>query len=257
MDADGITSTCLEGAPAVRILIVDDDRSLTEVVRRGLTRDGHVVDVEFDGTAGLETAASGEYDAIVLDLMLPGLSGFRVVEELRRRGVWTPVLMLTAKDGEYDEAEALDSGADDYLTKPFSLVVLGAHLRAIVRRGSGERPTLLRVGDLELDPRAHAVRRGTTPIELTATEFRLLEFLVRRAGAAVSKTELLDGVWDAAAENDPNLVEVYIGYLRRKIDQPFGTTSITTIRGVGYRLVEATSADGSDTTNAAPPRSVD
>ncbi|KAB1660146.1 response regulator transcription factor [Pseudoclavibacter chungangensis] len=244
----------------MRLLVVDDDRPLADIVRRALTKDGHVVAVEHDGIAGLEAASSGDFDAIVLDLMLPGLSGFRVVAELRRRGVWTPVLMLTAKDGEFDEAEALDSGADDYLTKPFSLVVLAAHLRAIARRGAGERSGALRVGDLELDPRGHAVRRGGTPIELTATEFRLLEFLMRRAGRAISKSEILAGVWDDAAENAPNLVEVYIGYLRRKIDQPFGARSITTLRGVGYRF-EPPSGDGSDgahgrvTTNDAPPSS--
>ncbi|MGO2113307.1 MAG: response regulator transcription factor [Pseudoclavibacter sp.] len=225
----------------MRILIVDDDRSLVDVLRRALEREGYVVDAENNGDAGLVAAAGGGHDAIILDLMLPGRSGYRVVRDLRERGVWTPVLMLTAKDGEYDEAEALDSGAADYLVKPFKLVALLAHLRALMRRGGGVRPTTLRAGGLELDPVRHTVARSETPIELTAREFAVLRALMQRAGEAVSKRELFESVWpgehDGDGESDGrNLVEVYIGALRRKIDAPFGTATITTLRGVGYRL---------------------
>jgi DNA-binding response OmpR family regulator len=168
--------------------------------------------------------------------MLPGPSGYEVVRRLRGAGVWTPVLMLTAKDGEYDEADALDLGADDYLTKPFSYVVLLAHLRAVIRRGAPERPVPLTAGDLVVDPAAHDCRRGATPIELTPREFSVLEYLMRRRDQVVSKTDIMANVWDSFYDGDPNVVEVYVGYLRRKVDAPFGRHSIETVRGAGYRI---------------------
>lgn len=236
----------------MRILIVDDDRSLVEVLRRALVREGYTVDAQFDGEGGLWAATEERYDVVILDLMLPGLSGFRVVAELRARDVWTPVLMLTAKDGEYDEAEALDAGADDYLVKPFRLVALLAHVRALLRRGGGARPVRLRAGDLELDPARHTVSRAGAPITLTAREFEVLHVLMRRASEAVSKTELLDAVWPGDHDGDVNLVEVYVGALRRKIDAPFGTATITTLRGVGYRL-EVDPAAEAPSGEPAPP----
>jgi DNA-binding response OmpR family regulator len=194
------------------------------------------VDVAHTGTEGLELARDGTYDAVVLDVMLPGLSGYRVVSALRAEHNWVPVLMLSAKDGEYDQADGLDAGADDYLTKPFSYVVLVARLRALLRRGVRPRPAVVSAGDLMLDPAAHEVRRGEVPITLTTREFALLEYLLRQAGRVVSKTEILDHVWDAAEDTDPNAVEVYIGYLRRKVDAPFGRHALETVRGAGYRL---------------------
>jgi DNA-binding response OmpR family regulator len=220
----------------VRILFVEDDPHLASAVRRGLRADGFAVDIARDGNDGLWRASEGDYDDIVLDIMLPGLSGYQVCTRLREAGNWTPILMLTAKDGELDEAEALDTGADDFLTKPFSYIVLLARLRALVRRGSHERPTVLRAGDLELDPAAHRVRRGDVPVPVSPRQFSLLEFLMSRAGDVVSKGDILDHVWDFAFDGDPNIVEVYIGKLRRKIDAPFGRNSIETIRLVGYRL---------------------
>ncbi|SEL12649.1 two-component system, OmpR family, response regulator [Blastococcus sp. DSM 46786] len=223
----------------MRVLVIEDERNLAAAVARGLHAEGFSVDVAGDGVTGLDRALLGGYGAVVLDIMLPGRSGYDVLRELRARQVWTPVLMLTAKDGEYDIADALDLGADDYLTKPFPFVVLVARLRALVRRGVPERPAQLVVGDLVLDPAAHRVRRGDTELSLTAREFALLEHLMRRAGDAVAKSELLAEVWDENFAGDPNIVEVYVGYLRRKIDAPFGCKSIETVRGVGYRI-EAT-----------------
>jgi len=220
----------------VRILVVEDEASLAAALQRGLRAEGFAVDLSADGVEGLARARSGDYDAVVLDVMLPGQSGYRVVQGLRAAGSWVPVLMLTAKDGEYDEADALDLGADDYLTKPFSFVVLVARLRALLRRGAPSRPVVLSAGDLSLDPATRRVLRGADEVELTAREFALLEYLLRRRDEVVSKTELLAHVWDAHLEADLNLVEVYIGYLRRKIDAPFGRTSIQTVRGAGYRL---------------------
>jgi DNA-binding response OmpR family regulator len=181
-------------------------------------------------------AAEQSYDAIVLDIMLPGMNGYQVCRSLRDRGNWTPILMLTAKDGELDEAEALDTGADDFLSKPFSYVVLVARLRALLRRGRGERPTVLRCGDLTLDPAAHTCARGDVEIDLTAKEFAVLEYLMRRAGEVVSKSEMLDHVWDFGFDGASNLVEVYISALRRKVDAPFDRQAIQTVRGVGYKL---------------------
>lgn len=221
----------------MRVLLVEDERRLAEAVRHGLTAEGFNVDWADNGIDGLWKAKEQQYDVVVLDIMLPGLNGYKVCEGMRAAGIWTPVLMLTAKDGEYDQADAFDLGADDYLIKPFSFIVLVARLRALVRRGAPERPVALSVGDLSLDPVRHRVARGGTEISLTPREFGLLEFLMRHPGEVVTKTQIVEAVWDAAYEGDHNVVEVYIGYLRRKIDQPFGRTSIRTVRGVGYRLM--------------------
>jgi DNA-binding response OmpR family regulator len=220
----------------MRILVVDDELSLASALKRGLEADGFAVDVATDGVTGLWQATENPYDAVVLDIMLPGINGYRVCADLRAAGIWTPVLMLTAKDGDLDEAEALDTGADDYLTKPFSFVVLVARLRALLRRSGGERPAVLTAGDLVLDPARHLCRRGDADIELTPREFAVLEYLMRRAGDVVAKSEILEHVWDFAFEGDVNVVEVYVGYLRKKIDAPFGRRALQTVRGVGYRL---------------------
>jgi two-component system OmpR family response regulator len=220
----------------MRILVVEDNKRLAAAVKRGLETEGYAVDVAFDGTDGKWLATEQDYDAIVLDIMLPGINGFRLCEELREEGHWTPILMLTAKHGEYDEAEALDTGADDFLSKPFSFVVLLARLRALLRRGSRERPAVLQAGDLRLDPAARQVWRGDQEVQLTTREFAVLEYLVRNAGVVVEKRHLLEHVWDFGFEGDPNIVEVYVGRLRRKVDEPFGVSSIETIRGAGYRI---------------------
>jgi DNA-binding response OmpR family regulator len=226
---------------AVRVLVVEDERRLAAAVKRGLEASGFAVDLAYDGVSGLHLAREGGYDGVVLDIMLPGLNGYRVCQQLRAEENWVPVLFLSAKDGEYDQADGLDLGADDYLTKPFSYVVLAARLRALLRRGAAPRPAVLLAGDLSLDPAARVVRRGPTPVELTAREFALLEYLMRRLGVVVSKTELLTHVWEDPDEiADVNVVEVYVGYLRRKIDAPFGRRSLQTVRGAGYLLA----ADG-------------
>jgi two-component system OmpR family response regulator len=231
-----MTSCTPEDELTVRVLVVEDEVRLAETVRRGLAAEGFTVDVVHDGAEGLWAATEKAYDAVLLDIMLPKLNGYRVCRQLREAGVWTPVLMLTAKDGEYDQADAFDLGADDYLTKPFSFVVLVARLRAIIRRGAPERPIVLVAGDLRLDPAARHVSRGDQEILLTPREFGLLEFLMRHRGDVVSKTEILRNVWDAHYDGDPNVVEVYVGYLRRKIDTPYGRKAIETVRGIGYRL---------------------
>jgi two-component system, OmpR family, response regulator len=220
----------------VRILVVEDDKHLATAVKRGLEGEGFAVDVAFDGTEGLWHATENAYDAIVLDIMLPGISGYELCDRLRAGGNWVPILMLTAKDGEYDEAKALDTGADDFLTKPFSYVVLVARLRALLRRGHGERPSVLTAGDLRLDPAAHEASRGDTKVELTPRQFSLLEFFMRRAGEVLPKPEILAHVWDFAFDGDPNIVEVYVRQLRQRIDEPFGRASLQTVRLVGYRL---------------------
>jgi two-component system OmpR family response regulator len=221
----------------MRLLVVEDEVRLAGALKRGLESEGFAVDVQHTGPAGLEAARHGDYDAVVLDIMLPGLSGYRIIQQLRDEDNWVPVLMLSAKDGEYDQSDGLDAGADDYLTKPFSYVVLLARIRALLRRGVRERPTVLSVGDLRLDPATRQVTRGDDGIALTPREYALLEYLMRRQGEVVSKIELLDHVWDAPEDTDPNVVEVYVGYLRRKIDVPFGRSSLVTVRGAGYRMV--------------------
>ncbi|WP_174526468.1 response regulator transcription factor [Micromonospora maritima] len=216
----------------MRLLVVEDETRLAAALRRGLSAEGFVVDVAATGPAGLDAARHGEYDAMILDVMLPGLSGYEVVRRLRAEQRWLPVLMLSAKDGEYDQADGLDCGADDYLTKPFSYVVLLARLRALLRRGAPRRPAVLTVGDLRLDPARRRVTRDDVEVALTSREYALLAYLMRRAGEVVSKTELLDHVWDASVDTAPNAVEVYVGYLRRKI----GRERLETVRGAGYRL---------------------
>ena len=224
----------------MRVLIVEDEKKVAAAVRRGLEAEGFAVDVALTGTDGLWMATEHHYDIIVLDIMLPGLNGYKVCEQLRDGGDWTPILMLTAKDGEYDHAEALDTGADDYLTKPFSFVVLVARLRALIRRGAPERPVVLTAGDLALDPAERRVTRAGEPVALTPREFALLEFLLRNRGQAMTKTAIIENVWDAHFTGDPNIVEVYVGYLRKKIDHPYGRAAIETVRGAGYRVA----ADG-------------
>jgi DNA-binding response OmpR family regulator len=222
----------------VRILVVEDDAHLASAIERGLVAEGFAVDVAYDGDVGLWQATEGHYDAIVLDIMLPRRNGYRVCRDLRAREVWTPILMLTAKDGELDEAEALDTGADDFLSKPFAFVVLVARLRALLRRGRPERPVVLEVGDLRLDPALHRAWRGDDEVALTTRQLAVLEVLLRRAGEVVSKPEILDAVWDFAFEGDPNIVEVYVRQLRLKLDEPYGRSSIETVRGAGYRVVD-------------------
>ena len=220
----------------MRVLVVDDEVKLAAAIARRLRAEGIDVDVSHDGRDGLWRATEGSYDAIVLDIMLPGLNGYQVCARLREQDVWTPILMLTAKDGEYDEAEGLETGADDYLGKPFSFVVLIARLRALVRRGAAARPSTLMVDDLSLDPATHRCVRADTAIGLTPREHAVLEVLMRNAGDVVSKQRLVDHVWGIDHEGDVNVVEVYVGYLRKKIDQPFDRPLIHTVRGFGYRL---------------------
>ncbi len=227
----------------MRVLVVEDETNIADALATGLRAEGFDVDVVNNGDDGLWRARETAYAAIILDILLPGMNGFRICRTLRAEGVWTPILMLTAKDGELDEAEALDTGADDFLSKPFSFVVLVARLRALLRRGAAPRPAVLQVGSLTLDPASRECHRGETGIELTAREYALLELLMRRSDAIVSKAVLIDEVWGPDFPGDPNIVEVYIGYVRRKIDAPFGLQTILTVRGAGYRLI----ADPTDT----------
>jgi two-component system OmpR family response regulator len=220
----------------MKVLVVEDDRKIATAVKRGLAVEGYTVDLAFDGTDGLWLAAEGGYDLIVLDIMLPGKNGYQVCGQLRAAGDWTPILMLTAKDGELDEAEGLDTGADDYLTKPFSYAVLLARVRALLRRSAGRSPAPVAAGDLRIDPGQRRVWRGEQEISLTARQFEVLEFLVRRAGQVLSKKDILDGVWSYDFGGDPNIVEVYIRRLRARIDEPFGRRTIETVRGAGYRV---------------------
>jgi two-component system, OmpR family, response regulator len=220
----------------MRVLVVEDEKRVASAVKRGLEAEGFAVDAALTGTDGLWLAQENDYDVIVLDIMLPGVNGYRICATLREAGNWTPILMLTAKDGEYDEAEALDTGADGYLTKPFSYVVLVARLRALLRRSGRTEPVIYEAGDLRLDPGSHRVWREDTEIALTAREFSVLEYLLSRAGEVVSKRDILEHVWDFDFDGDPNIVEVYIGRLRRRVDDPFARRAIETIRGAGYRL---------------------
>ena len=220
----------------MRLLVVEDEARLAHALRRGLVAEGFAVDVAADGATGLEAARDADYDAVLLDVMLPRMSGYDVVRSLRAEENWVPVMMISAKDGPHDQADGLDCGADDYLTKPFSYVVLLARLRALLRRGAPKRPAVLQVGDVALDPASRRVTVSGEEVTLTTREYGLLQYLMRRAGYVVSKTELLDHVWDAAEETAPNAVEVYIGYLRRKL----GRDVLETVRGAGYRLVPGT-----------------
>ncbi|SER14588.1 DNA-binding response regulator, OmpR family, contains REC and winged-helix (wHTH) domain [Microlunatus flavus] len=227
----------------MRVLLVEDEPLLARTLVAGLGAEGFRVDHQADGVDGLWAATEHAYDVIVLDIMLPRLNGYDVLKQLRAREIWTPVLMLTAKDGEYDQTDAFELGADDYLTKPFAFSLLVARLHALARRGPGTRPVVLKVGSLALDPVRRTVHRGSTEVPLTARELGLLEYLVRNAGATVTKGQILDNVWDPAFEGGTNVVEIYVGYLRRKIDEPFGLTTLTTVRGVGYRLVPDSGAE--------------
>lgn len=223
----------------MRILVVEDDKQLAAGLRRGLEAEGYAVDVALTGTDGEWFAAENQYDALVVDVMLPGVPGDVLCARRREAGDWTPILMLTARSGPEQEATALDSGADDFLAKPFSFMVLTARLRALVRRGGGrERPVVLAVGDLRLDPATHEVWRGDTRVALTPRQFALLEFLMTRAGEVLPKSTILEHVWDFAYEGDPNIVEVYVRQLRVRIDEPFGRRSLQTVRLVGYRVVD-------------------
>lgn len=218
----------------MHILLVEDELKMARALRRGLEQEGHSVDSATDGDDALSRGVEFEYDAIVLDVMLPGRDGFSICRELRARDRWAPVLMLTARDAVEDRIRGLDAGADDYLVKPFAFGELLARLRALVRRGVSERPAILSVGDVELDPAAHTVTRGGSLVGLSVREFSLLEFLMRHAGEVVSRTRILEQVWDVNYDSFSNVVDVYVGYLRRKLEQPFGRPFIRTVRGVGY-----------------------
>ena len=220
----------------MRALVVEDEVKMAALIRRGLVEEGYAADIARTGEDALWMASATPYDAILLDVMLPGRDGFDVCRELRETGVWTPILMLTARDGVQDRVAGLDSGADDYLTKPFSFAELLARLRALTRRGVAERPTVLEAGSLRLDPATREVWRGGVQVELSAKEFALLETLMRRPGQVLSRLDLLDHAWDYAYVNRSNVVDVYVRYLRDKIDRPFGLSSIETVRGAGYRL---------------------
>ena len=220
----------------MRVLVVEDEVKMGGLLKRGLTEEGHAADVARSGEDAVWMASATDYDAIVLDVMLPGRDGFEVCRELRDRGVWSPVLMLTARDAVEDRVAGLDGGADDYLVKPFAFDELLARLRALVRRGPIERPTALEVGDLRLDPADHRVTRGSVPIALSPKEYAMLEVFMRRPGQVLARLTLLESVWDEGYENRSNVVDVYVRYLREKVDRPFGVASIETVRGTGYRL---------------------
>src|SRR5436309_10965174 len=222
----------------MRVLVVEDEPRMASVIRRSLEKEGLAADVTDRGEECLWMADAVDYDAIVLDVMLPGLSGFDTCRGLRERGVWSPVLMLTAREAIEDRVQGLDSGADDYLVKPFALAELHARLRSLARRDAGERPAVLEFGDLRLDPAGREVHRAAARIELSAKEFALLEMLMRHQGEVLSRLELIEHAWDFAYETRSNVVDVYIRRLRRKLDEPFGTSSLETVRGMGYRLRE-------------------
>jgi two-component system OmpR family response regulator len=222
----------------MRVLVVEDETKMAGLLKRGLEEEGYAVDVAGEGGEAVWLATENPYDAVVLDVMLPDLDGFEVCRRLREAGRWSPVLMLTARDAVPDRVSGLDAGADDYLTKPFSFAELLARLRALVRRGAPERPPVLGVGDLTLDPATRRVARGDLPIELTAKEFALLEYLMRHPGEVLSRTRLIEHLWDFAYEGGSNVVDVYVRYLREKVDRPFDRNTIETVRGAGYRLRE-------------------
>ncbi|MGH2675185.1 MAG: response regulator transcription factor [Actinomycetota bacterium] len=230
----------------MRVLVVEDEAKMASLLKRGLEEEGYAVDTASDGQQALWLATENPYDAIVLDVMLPDLDGFEICRRLREAGRWSSVLMLTARDDVPDRVTGLDAGADDYLTKPFAFAELVARLRALVRRGAPERPPALRVGDLTVDPATRRVTRRDVPIELTAKEFALLEYLVRHPGQVLSRTQLIEHVWDFAYDGDSNVVDVYVRYLREKVDRPFGRNSIETVRGAGYRLREEQEDGSSD-----------
>lgn len=220
----------------MRVLLVDDETNLADGIRRGLEAEGFAVDIASNGVDGLWYASEHEYDVILLDVMMPGMSGYVVCRTLREQENWTPVLMLTAKDGEWDQVEGLDTGADDYVVKPVHFAVLVARIRALARRGRKERPAIWEFGDLRIDPASRRAWRDEEEITLTAREFAVLAYLAKNVGIVVSKRQVMEGVWDDDFEGDPNIVEVYIGHLRNKIDRPFGRSAILTVRGAGYRL---------------------
>jgi two-component system, OmpR family, response regulator len=220
----------------MRLLIVEDSAKMASLLRRGLTEEGYAVDVVSNGTDGVWLATEESFDAILLDVVLPDIDGFEVCRRLRRAGRWAPLLMLTARDDVADRVRGLDAGADDYLTKPFAFEELFARVRSLVRRGPHEQSPVLEVGDLVLDPAEHAVWRGDRPVNLTPKEFALLQYFMQHPGKALTRARLLEHVWDFAFDGDPNIVDVYVRYLREKIDRPFGRTSLETLRGVGYRL---------------------
>jgi two-component system, OmpR family, response regulator len=236
-----------EKIPEVKVLLVEDELRMASLVHRGLTQEGLAADVAETGEDALWMLGAHDYDVIVLDVMLPGIDGFETCRRLRKSGVWTPVLMLTARDSVEDRVAGLDTGADDYLVKPFAFAELLARLRALARRGKMERPSVLEVGDLQLDPAAREVRRGKSEIRLSAKEFALLETFMRRPGEVLSRLHLLEHAWDFAYDNRSNVIDVYVRHLRSKIDEPFGRRSLETVRGVGYRL----RADGGNTRGAA------
>jgi DNA-binding response OmpR family regulator len=238
----------------MKLLLVEDDDKIATAVRRGLEAEGFAVEVAADGHDGLWRAREGSYDLVILDILLPGRNGYQICADLRGADIWTPILMLTAKDGDLDEAEALETGADDYLTKPFSFPVLVARVRALLRRSAGRSPVPVAVGDLRIDPGQRRAWRRDAEVELTAREFDVLEFLVRRAGQVLSKSDILAGVWDDDFEGDPNIVEVYVRRLRRKVDEPFGRHTIETVRGAGYRMAEQWPGGGGCTGWRAGPR---
>jgi len=220
----------------MRLLVIEDDSKMASLLQRGLTENGNAVDIAARGEDALWMAAAHEYDAVVLDVMLPDLDGFATCERLREAGVWSPILMLTARDSVEDRVAGLDAGADDYLTKPFSITELRARIRALVRRGAGERPAVMEVGDLRLDPATRQAWRGAEEVRLSAKEYALLELFMRRPGEVVSRLDLLEHAWDIGYENRSNVITVYVRYLREKIDRPFRRRAIETVHGAGYRL---------------------
>lgn len=220
----------------MRLLVVEDSPKMASLLRRGLTEEGYAVDVVSNGIDGVWLATEESFDAIVLDVVLPDIDGFEVCRRLRRANRWAPLLMLTARDDVSDRVRGLDAGADDYLTKPFAFAELFARVRSLVRRGPDERSPVLQISDLALDPAEHSVRRGTEPVYLTPKEFSLLQYFMQHPGVALTRSRLLEHVWDFAFDGDPNIIDVYIGYLRDKIDRPFGSSLLETVRGIGYRL---------------------